>query len=80
MIPKRHWSLLLTRFSNKGILTWLTKREKKPNVVKESITPPISAKNKIYTVNKIKKSQESNKTVASIDQTKDTNTISLHIE
>ena len=52
MIPKRHWSLLLTRFSNKGILTWLTKRGNKPNVVKEAITPTFSEKKKIDAVKK----------------------------
>ena len=35
----------------------------KKNVVEESITPPISAKNKIDTVNQTEKSQASNKTV-----------------
>ena len=63
MIPKRHWSLILTQFSEKGILTWLTKiRKTKPNVVKESITPPISGK-KIDTVNRTDRSNASNKTV-----------------
>ena len=28
MIPRRHWYLLLARFSNKEILTWLTKKGK----------------------------------------------------
>ena len=61
---KRHWSLLLTRLSKKGILTWLTKKKKtEPNLVKEAITPPISAKKKIYTVNKTEKSKACNKTV-----------------
>ena len=27
MIPKRHWSLLPTQLSNKGILTWLGKKK-----------------------------------------------------
>ena len=35
----------------------------KPNVVKESITPPISAKNNIDTVKRTQKLQPSNKTV-----------------
>ena len=35
----------------------------KQNVVEEAITPPISTKNKIDTINKIEKSQASNKTV-----------------
>ena len=35
----------------------------KPNVVKEAITPPISAKKKINTVNKTAKMQASNETV-----------------
>ena len=35
----------------------------KQNVVEEAITPPISAKRKIDTVNKTEKSQASNKTV-----------------
>ena len=39
------------------------KRKTKSNVVRESINPPISAKNKIDTVNKTEKSQASNKTV-----------------
>ena len=56
MKPKRHWSLLITRFSKKGILTW-----EKYNVVKEAITPPIARK--IDTVNKTDKSQASDKTV-----------------
>ena len=58
MIPNRHWSLLLTRLSKKVIPTL----EKKPNVVKESITPPLKKK-KIDTFNKTDKSQASNKTV-----------------
>ena len=37
--------------------------QKKPNVVKEAITPPISSKNNIDTFNKTEKSPESNKTV-----------------
>ena len=63
MIPKSHWSLLLTRLSQKGILTWLKKGGKKHNVVKEAITPTISAKNNIDTVNKTEKSQAFNRTV-----------------
>ena len=39
------------------------KRKTKPNVVKEPTTPPISAKNNIYTVNKTDKSKASNRTV-----------------
>ena len=39
------------------------KRKSKTNVVKESITHPISVKKKIDTVNKTEKSQTSNKTV-----------------
>ena len=39
------------------------KSKTKPNVVKEAITPPISEKKKIDTVNKTEKSQASNKTV-----------------
>ena len=62
MIPNRHWSLILTRFSKKGKLTWLTKKRKK-NVVEESITSPITPKKKIETVNKTDKSKSSNKTV-----------------
>ena len=40
-------------------------KEEKPktNVLEESITPPISEKKKIYTVNKTEKSQASYKTV-----------------
>ena len=41
----------------------LQKMKTKSNAVKEAITPPISAKNKIDTVNKTEKSQTSNKTV-----------------
>ena len=51
MIPKGYWSLLLTRFSKKGILTWLAKKGKKI-VVEEAIIPPISEKKKIDTVKK----------------------------
>ena len=39
------------------------KSRTKPNVAEKSITPPISAKKKIYTFNKTEKSQASNKTV-----------------
>ena len=39
------------------------KGKRKPNVVKESINPPISSKKKIDTVKKTDKSQVSNKTV-----------------
>ena len=39
------------------------KKEKKPNVVEEAITPPISSKNKIDTVKRTEKSQASNKAV-----------------
>ena len=39
------------------------KSKTKHNVVKEAITPPISEKNKIDTVNKTEKSQSSNKIV-----------------
>ena len=39
------------------------KGKTKPNVVKESITPPIPAKKKIDTVKKTEKSQASNKIV-----------------
>ena len=64
IIPKRHCSILLTRLSKKGILTWLKKKGKpKPNVVKEFITPTNSAKKDIDTVNKTEKAQASNKTV-----------------
>ena len=38
-------------------------RKLKQNVVEESITPPISTKKKIDTVNKREKAQASNKTV-----------------
>ena len=75
MIPKRHWSLLLTRLSEKVILKWLTKKGKNPNVVKEFTTPPISEKNKIDTVKKTDKSQAFNKIVSSIEQTKASNAI-----
>ena len=47
MIPNWNWSLILTRFSNKGILTWLTKKANKKNAVEEAITPPISEKIKL---------------------------------
>ena len=40
-------------FSKKGILKWLKKGKSKPNIEEEAITPPISAENKSYTVNKI---------------------------
>ena len=53
----------MTRFSKKGPLTLLTKKEKKTNVVKEAITPPISEKKKIDTVNKTEKPQAPNKKV-----------------
>ena len=62
MIPNRHWLLLLTRFSKKGIMTWLTKKGNQ-KTVEESITPPISEKNKIDTFKKKEKSQASNKSV-----------------
>ena len=65
MIPKRHWSLLLTRLPKKVILAWLTKKGGKSNVLKEAITPPILETNKIDTFNKTKKSQASNKIVDS---------------
>ena len=39
------------------------KGKSKQNDVEEAITPPISAKNKIYKVKKTKKSQASKKTV-----------------
>ena len=55
------------------------KRRTRPNVAKEAITPPISEKKKIDTVNKKEKSQASNKTVAGIEQTKAVNAISLRI-
>ena len=63
MVSNSHWSLLLTCFSNKAILTWLTKKKNKKNVVGEVVTPPISEKKKIYLVNKTEKSQASHKTV-----------------
>ena len=46
-----------------GNTDMVEKKEKKPNVAKESITTPISGKKKIDTVNKTEKSQASNKTV-----------------
>ena len=63
MIPKSNWSLLLKRWLKKRILTWLKKRVKKTNVVNEDITPTISAKTNIDTVNKTEKSQALNKRV-----------------
>ena len=63
MITNMHWSLLLTRFSKKVILTWFIKKENQKNVVQESITPPISEKKKIETVNKTDISQAYNKTL-----------------
>ena len=63
MIPKSHCLLLLIRLSKKGLLTRLTKKGKKPNLVEEAITPPTSAKNNIGTVNKTQKSQAYNKIV-----------------
>ena len=52
MTPKRNWSLLLAWLSKKGILSWLKKCKTKANLVKESITTPISSKKKIDTVKK----------------------------
>ena len=63
MIPNRHWLLLLTGLSKKVILAWFTTKGNQKNVVEESITPPISVKNKIDTFNKTDKPQASNKTV-----------------
>ena len=63
MIPNRHWELLIKLLSKKGVLTWLTKKENKKNVVEEAITPHISTKKKMDTVKKTDKSQASNKTV-----------------
>ena len=46
-----------------GNTDMIYKKGGKTNVVKESTTPPISAKNNIDTVKKTEKSQASNKTV-----------------
>ena len=46
-----------------GTTDIVDKKEKKPNVGKESITPPIPEKKQIDTVNKKDKSQYSNKKV-----------------
>ena len=70
MIPNRHCSILMTRLSKKGILTWLKKKKKKYNLVKEAITPPISEKNNIDTFNKTEKSKASNKTVDKLKSNK----------
>ena len=55
MIPNMHCSLLLTRLSKKATLKWLTKKGNQKNVVEEAITPLITAKKKIDTVNKTEK-------------------------
>ena len=52
------------KVSKKGNNEMVDKEGKsKQNVVEEAITPPISKKKKIDTVNKTEKSQASNKTV-----------------
>ena len=49
----------------KEVNTYIVDKEGKPktNVVEEAITPPISSKNKIDTVNKTEKSRAFNRTV-----------------
>ena len=63
MIPNRNWSLLLKRLSKKGILTWLKKGKTGKKIAEEAITPPISEKKEIDTVNKTERKQSPNNTV-----------------
>ena len=70
MIPKcigiYYWHVCQRREYLHGI----HKIKTKPNVVKKAINPLISAKKKIDTVNKIDKSQASNKTVDTLRRNK----------
>ena len=54
------------------------KSKTKPNLVKESITPPISTKNKIDKINKTERLQASNKTVYTPRSNKINKVKSLH--
>ena len=64
MKPKKALVTTTDIFSKEGNSDMVHRKIKtKPNLVKKAITPPISAKNNIETVNKTEKSQASNKTV-----------------